>query len=759
MPWIYYNPTKGSTALRETSITNIYSPNSLLDIRLAVFALDGRFLGLDSAVTGGHLQLCKDSVRRMQAAYDFGTSYSQECEILADDLFNTTKYPLQFYDPYLMFYDSTTGLNRLMPIPVLNLALLDDQNSFTNVVSSADLTSLYEALAVGNAASAVSIETTILDKWELTRRLFMVDNVAGKSVQSTSPSTLVRYVSNLEIRIAPRGSSQDGLIYPPLIRVDYANLYADSDYGIGKLVKVTFRVTYEQMTDQRATLDQNIRIAMGVISATAACVAMVRTWLWSRRAGVVRLDGMLVLKLLLLVAGNVANGFLIVIYCLSIYYLIFFKIQKIYMVQLPNSDSFMVSYVAAAFVLKFLDLVHLLAVQCNVDIFFIDWEHPKFRTTKSTRAKLPETKGDPFMNDDIDGEENGAFESPKFAEPEAQYVDSGVSVWRTIYVANEWNEIQTHRKTNSLITIASVLFFMKVVGFENVASTDAHSRFVVDPLQYQSVDSRIFRIALILSIMLITGIIQWFLLIVLWERCSSDRLRSFADLCSVSNVSMFILSQTNFGYYIHGHSPTGRSDLDLGGLVMMLAAENVGVAARRGIATDSDDHTYRMALPPSFRQAFNRLYEPLLSGTKGGMKSGKNRPGLISFATIEVYQALNRFLIRFISRDDPDGLRYRIVRRRALEDILDGEFEDTTYEGLFYLDDGNSFGDVLYYGNEILLFVFDALLFCLVDLLGRNLILDAVVTLIVSKIICQLREDLGRRNLARKTMVDERFLI
>lgn len=78
MPWIYYNPIKGSTALRETSITNIYSPNSLLDIRLAVFALDGRFLGLDSAVTGGHLQLCKDSVRRMQAAYEFGTSYSQE---------------------------------------------------------------------------------------------------------------------------------------------------------------------------------------------------------------------------------------------------------------------------------------------------------------------------------------------------------------------------------------------------------------------------------------------------------------------------------------------------------------------------------------------------------------------------------------------------------------------------------------------------------------------------------------------------------
>ncbi|THD26645.1 Meckelin [Fasciola hepatica] len=759
MPWIYYNPTKGSTALRETSVTNTYSPNSLLDVRLATFALDGRFLGLESAVTGGQLQLCKDSVRRMQAAFEFGTSYAQECEILADDLFNNTKYPLEFYDPYLMFYDSASASSRLMPIPILNRALLSDQNSFTNVVSDTDVESLFEALAVGNAASAVSIETSILDKWELTRRLFLVDNVVGKVLQSTTPTTLVRYVSNLEIRISPRGSSQDGLIYPPLIKVDYANLYASSDYGIGKLVKITFKVTYEQMTDQQATLEQNVRIAMGVISAMAACVAMVRTWLWSRRAGVVRLDGMLVLKLLLLAAGNVANGFLIVIYCLSIYFLIFFKIQKVYMVQLPNSDGFMLSYVAAALALKFLDLVHLLAVQCNVDVFFIDWEHPKTRTTKAIRSKIPEANTDPFINDDIEGEESEAFQSAKFAEPESQYVDSGVSVWRTIYVANEWNEIQTHRKTSSLITFASVLFFMKVVGFENLASTDAHSRFTVDPLQYQSEDSRIFRIALILSIMLITGIVQWFLLIAVWERCSSDRLRSFADLCSVSNVSMFILSQANFGYYIHGHSPTGRSDLDLGGLAMMLAAENVGVAARRGITTDSDDHTYRMALPSAFRQAFNRLYEPLLSGARVGPKSGKNKLGFVNFTTIEVYQALNRFLIRFISRDDPDGLRYRIVRRRALEDILDGEFEDTTYEGLFYLDDGNSFGDVLYYGNEILLFVFDALLFCLVDLLGNNLILDALIALLVSTIICQLRSDLGRRNLARKTMIDERFLI
>lgn len=43
-----------------------------------------------------------------------------------------------------------------------------------------------------------------------------------------------------------------------------------------------------------------------------------------------------------------------------------------------------------------------------------------------------------------------------------QMEDTGISVWRIIYVANEWNEIQTYRKTSCLITIACVLILMQV---------------------------------------------------------------------------------------------------------------------------------------------------------------------------------------------------------------------------------------------------------------------------------------------------------
>ncbi|KAA3678548.1 meckelin [Paragonimus westermani] len=568
MPWLYYSPTKASTALKDTSITAQYSPKAQVDIRLATFALDGTFLGFENATEFGHLQLCKDTIGKMQAAFSFGTVYSQELSLNLDR---------NYVRLDLYFFDGISNIGKLMPIPVLNRALVDNAGVLTNVVSEEDANSLTAALTLGNAASVASIESAIRDKWELTRRLFLVDSLSGRVSDAVTPATLVRYASNIELKIFPRGSGFDGLIYPPLLAVDYDNLYSAEDFGKNKRVKVAFSVTYDQPTELEAVFEQNLRIAMGVICTLAACYGMIRTWLWSRRAGVLRLDGMLILKLLLFVVGNVANGFLIVIYCISIYFLIFYKLQTSFMVNLPNSDQFMVNYIAAAFALKCLDIAHLMAVQCTVDIFFMDWERPKFPS-----SKLMHRTG-------VDG-------------------------------------------------------------------PDLHS----------------------------IGILQWFLLIVVWERCFEDKLRSFADLCSITNVSVFVLAQANFGYYIHGHCPTGSSDVDMGGLELMLATERSGNAPRRGIMADSDRHTYRMALPAALRKAFDRLYAPLLDISTSGPSRGPLDS--VHYTTLnDVYQTLNRFLMRFISRDNTEGIRFKIVRKRALEDLLDGEFDDTTLEGLFYV--------------------------------------------------------------------------
>lgn len=132
-----------------------------------------------------------------------------------------------------------------------------------------------------------------------------------------------------------------------------------------------------------------------------------------------------------------------------------------------------VIYISIAFALKILDLLHLFIVQCTIDIFFIDWEKPRTRNLQ-----------------------NGDAEKPK-EEP--------VSIWRTYFVANEWNEIQTLRKMNHTFTIVVVLFFLHVVGFGYVATMDPNSNFSIKPDIYRADDSRIFRFALGASIYMLVG--------------------------------------------------------------------------------------------------------------------------------------------------------------------------------------------------------------------------------------------------------------
>lgn len=98
-------------------------------------------------------------------------------------------------------------------------------------------------------------------------------------------------------------------------------------------------------------------------------------------------------------------------------------------------------------------------------------------------------------------------------------------------------------------------------------------------------------------------------------------------------------------------------------------------------------------------------------------------------------------------------------------------------------DAAHSFSDVLFYGNEATLLIFDTLFFCVVDLGSQSFVLSAVLTFAqqmvsifcvhlwcIIKDMCEnpfmslqifrlIRNTFGRRNLVNKTLVDRRFLI
>ena len=63
----------------------------------------------------------------------------------------------------------------------------------------------------------------------------------------------------------------------------------------------------------------------------------------------------------------------------------------------------------------------------------------------------------------------------------------------------------------------------------------------------------------------------------IYERFFEHKIRQFVDLCSVSNVSVFIMTRKLFGFYVHGRSVHGHADTNLRGMNINLHKEQVEI--------------------------------------------------------------------------------------------------------------------------------------------------------------------------------------
>lgn len=102
-----------------------------------------------------------------------------------------------------------------------------------------------------------------------------------------------------------------------------------------------------------------------------------------------------------------------------------------------------------------------------------------------------------------------------------------------------------------------------------------------------------------------------------------------------------------------------------------------------------------------------------------------------------------------------------IKEKNLFEVIFDCELEASASDskGVFYFDNGHSFDKVLFYGNESTLFGFEFLLFMFILYLSGNYLVAILSIGIVFKIVSIVITHLAKNNLARKTMIDKRFLI
>ncbi|KAK2095519.1 Meckelin [Saguinus oedipus] len=335
------------------------STNTKLKFVAASYDIRGNFLKWQT-LEGGVLQLCPDTETRLNAAYSFGTTYQQNCEIPISKILTDFPTPV-FYDVYLE-YTVENQHQYILAVPVLNLNLQHNK-MFVNQDSNSG-------------------------KWLLTRRIFLVDAVSGRENDLGSQPRVIRVATQISLSIRLVPNTINGNIYPPLITIAYSDIdIKDANSQSVKFVQpVSFSVTYE-MDHGEAHIQTDI--ALGVLGGLAVLASLLKTAGWKRRIGSPMIDLQTVMKFLVYYAGYLATVFFIITVGTGLYWLIFFKAQKSVSVLLPMpvQEERFVTYVGCAFALKALQFLHMLISQITIDIFFIDWERPKGKVLKAVEVE------------------------------------------------------------------------------------------------------------------------------------------------------------------------------------------------------------------------------------------------------------------------------------------------------------------------------------------------------------------------------------
>ncbi|XP_037640289.1 meckelin isoform X2 [Sebastes umbrosus] len=702
LPWLYYGDEPGlaSRVLQTDPVPISFSfrgRNKNTDIKLlaAVYNVSGEFLRWE-AVGGRNLQLCPETTTKQAAAFSFGTAYQESCDLSVEELLDTHPEPL-FYD---VFMDLGGGEDRkLLPLPTL----------------------VYNQQYNGRFINRESMKD-----WYLSRRMFVIDTLSGREKSSPRPK-VIRVASSVKIRFQVVPRTQEGQIYPPLMTVTYRDVPI-TDIKT-QTVTTTFAVEYE-MDQKEARIKTDT--ALGVMGGLAILYSLLKTVSWKRRVNSSNVDVGSMLRFLLFYAGDLANVFFAVTVGTGLYWLIFYKAQQFVSVllPLPAQEEQFVTYIGCAFALKAIQFLHKLVLQVSVDVFFIDWERPRSKASRPVQVSAAgEPKRDP----------------------------SPVSIWRTYFVANEWNEIQTIRKISPTFQIMAVLFFLEVLGFSNLALRDPWSTLQRSPQAYTPSYSLMLRYGLAATLWLCIGLLQVIFFTVFYEHFVENKIRQFVDLCSISNISVLLLSHNCFGYYIHGRSVHGHADTNMEEMNNNLNRESESLCGQRGLLPNSEIQTFQVSLTNHLRSQYNRIREQI------GRRRGPSR--LIDSGSVNQfeqmargYQTMNHFLGSVIDHAHPD-MDYMVKDKLMFERVIGMEFLEPNEKSIFYNDEAHSFSDVLFYGNEATLLIFDTLFFCVVDLGSQSFVLAAVLTCVQQMIFRLIRNTLGRKNLVSKTLVDERFLI
>ncbi|KAJ1556199.1 Meckelin, partial [Cladochytrium tenue] len=308
---------------------------------------------------------------------------------------------------------------------------------------------------------------------------------------------------------------------------------------------------------------------------------------------------------------------------------------------LPNGSFDMYNYNAV------LNTAIVTKVSDSVGLFFFDWEKPKGGSVIQENGKL--------------------YQAP-------------VSIWRTIFMANQWCALQrrltlckTYRKVSVTLLLICVTFFLEGLGVKyastyqpNIKDLSQGSR---SPVLIFAIDALIFALFIVIQLLF-----RYFL----YDRFYRNRILQFVDLLSVANISLLIFNEKCHGYYIHGRSVHTTADTDIGSLNENLQREGNDLVPARGLQ-DTDQQSFEVFVTQSFKSAYDKIYSLIHNERTQGSSMASKLKHLATLKSAvstqlndqsnKAYRTVNKFLCTFMEKNLKE-FPYSTRQKTYVEKIL-----------------------------------------------------------------------------------------
>lgn len=403
--------------------------------------------------------------------------------------------------------------------------------------------------------------------------------------------------------------------------------------------------------------------------------------------------------------------FFVICFLFSAFVVIFFKWQKDIFWCIPP-ESFgpfknMKIFMYTSLGLELLSiLIHVFGIQTQNHFFLIDWESPH-------------AEGVP------------------------------ISAWRRINVANEWGKILTVRSSNVLFTVIVCVFVLN--GFDvELLSTPIPTTDLISTGESHF----ILRFGMDTILWVLLMVFQYVFFHFIYWRFYGNPFFNFLDLCSTSNISVFITTSQSHGYYLHGRCVHSHADVDMKKLSQGLADESEGLVGLRGLMGDHTEQVFECFFASEFSRQYTAMKNNILIQQK--ICAGRHTAMEFPQQALKAYEEINTFLRKFFD-GSLEGSTWRVEPTSMLQTFFGAPPQ--MGQSTFNIIKDNMFKHTMLSGCEWYMMVAYMVLFAVIDIHTQSPAIAGFTVYIIDFLIVWLYERICRSILARTTLIDSRFIV